>query len=151
MHIPMQVDYGVRALVDLATHQDEGSVRAAEIADRQGIPEPYLARLLHALHKNGVTTSQRGPQGGHSLAKKPSEIRMSMVMDYLGGTQTLVGCLDDSGSCNQSPSCGQWGLWKEVEEAIYKVLDQTSIADIVERTRGIGVHSKTEQIQRISS
>jgi len=149
MHIPIQVDYGVRALVDLATHQGEGSVRAAEIAGRQGIPEPYLARLLHALHKKGITTSQRGPQGGHSLAKNPSEIRMSMVMDYLGGTQALVSCLDDTGTCDQSPACGQRGIWKEVEEAIYKVLYQTSIADLVERSRDLSAYQNKSQLQGI--
>jgi Rrf2 family protein len=145
MHIPMQVDYGVRALVDLATHQGEGSVRAAEIAGRQGIPEPYLARVLHTLHKRGVTTSQRGPQGGHSLAKEPSQISMSMVMDYLGGPQTLVGCLDDSGTCDQSPACGQRGVWREVEEAIHSVLDRTTIADLVERSRVLTVSQKSER------
>ena len=49
MHVPVQVDYGVRALVDLAQHSDETVVRASEIARRQGIPEQYLARVLHSL------------------------------------------------------------------------------------------------------
>ena len=136
MHIPIQVDYGVRALVDLAEHQEEGSVHTAEIAGRKGIPEPYLARLLHTLQKSGFVKSQRGPKGGHSLARAPSEISMGMVMDYLGGTQTLVACLDDAGRCGQSPSCGQREVWRDVEEAIHKVLDATSIADLVRRMQG---------------
>ena len=135
MHIPMQVDYGVRALVDLAEHAQEGSVRAVEIARRQSIPEPYLARVLHTLHKHGFTGSQRGPTGGHSLAKKPSEITMGMVMDHLGGTQSLIGCLDDAGRCDQSGACGQREVWREVESAIQSVLDATTIADLVERMR----------------
>ena len=137
MHIPMQVDYGVRALVDLAKHRDQGSVRASEIAGRQHIPEPYLARVLHTLHKKGLTKSQRGPLGGHSLAMDPSEISMGMVMTHLGGPQTLVGCLDDAGRCDQSPACGQRGVWREVETAIHSVLDRTSIADLVERTQAL--------------
>ena len=133
MHIPMQVDYGVRALVDLASHQDESPVRAAEIAGRQSIPEPFLAQVMHALQKNGLTRSQRGPQGGHALAKDPSEISMGMVMTRLGGPTTIVGCLDDAGMCDQSPACGQRGVWRDVEVAIHSVLDAISIADLVER------------------
>jgi Rrf2 family protein len=133
----MQVDYGVRALVDLAQYGGEGPVRASEIAKRQSIPEPYLARVLHTLHKGGVTESQRGPQGGHSLAMKPSEVSMGMVMTFLGGPQTLVGCLDDTGRCDQSPVCGQRSVWREVEDAIWKVLDSTSISDLVERSRSL--------------
>ena len=137
MHIPIQVDYGVRALVHLASHPGDGSVRAAEIARRQGIPEPYLAQVLHTLQKRGVTKSQRGPHGGHSLAMDPSEITMGMVMDYLSRPLTLVGCLDDTGMCDQVPTCGQRGIWQDVEDAIYGVLNATSIANLVERGRSL--------------
>ena len=137
MHIPMQVDYGVRALVDLANHEGEGTVRATEIAKRQSIPEPYLAQVLHTLQKSGITKSQRGPLGGHALAMDPSEITMGMVMTHLGGPTTLVGCLDDSGRCDQSPACGQRSVWREVESAIQAVLDSKSIADIAERAQSL--------------
>jgi Rrf2 family protein len=135
MHIPMQVDYGVRALVDLAVHDGEGPVRASDIAGRQHIPEPYLARVLHALRRQGLTDSQRGPLGGHTLAVDPARISMGMVMRHLGGPKTLVSCLDDQGRCVQSGDCGQRSVWQEVEEAIQNVLDSTSIADLVERTQ----------------
>ncbi len=134
MHVPMQVDYGVRALVDLAAHGGDRSIRAADIARRQGIPELYLAQVLLSLQKRGVTKSQRGPQGGHSLAMDPADITMGTVMRHLGGSQPLVGCLDDSGSCDQSPACGQRSVWREVEQAIQTVLDATSIADLAQRT-----------------
>ena len=133
MHIPMQVDYGVRALVDLAAHAAQVSVRAAEIARRQSIPEPYLARVLHMLQRHGLTRSQRGPSGGHSLAMDASEITMGAVMRHLGGTQAIVGCLGSTGGCDQSPSCGQRSVWREVEKAIQTVLDATSIADLAGR------------------
>ncbi|MCH8108796.1 MAG: Rrf2 family transcriptional regulator, partial [Chloroflexi bacterium] len=80
MHIPIKVDYGVRALVDLAQYGEDGPVRASEIASRTAIPEPYLAQVLHALSKYQIIKSQRGPQGGHSLAMEPSDIRLSVVM-----------------------------------------------------------------------
>ena len=133
MHIPMQVDYGIRALVDLASRREEGPVRTSEIAGRQSIPEPYLAQVMHALQKNGLTRSQRGPLGGHALAKDPSEISMGMVMTRLGGPTTIVGCLDEAGRCDQSPACGQRGVWRDVEAAINGVLDAISIADLVAR------------------
>ena len=137
MHIPIQVDYGIRALVDLAEHEDEGPVRTTEIARRRTIPQPYLARLLHTMQRKGITKSQRGPQGGYSLAMAPSEITMGMVMTYLGGTMTLMGCLENSGICDQAPTCVQREVWREVEEAVQSVLDSTTIASLVERTSGI--------------
>ncbi len=135
MHIPIQVDYGVRALVDLAEHAGEGPVHTSDIARRKGIPEPYLARLLNILSKHGLVRSFRGPQGGHVLAMDPSEISMGMVMTYLGGSQTPVSCLDEFGVCGQFSSCAQREIWKVVEDAVRAILDATSIANLVERIR----------------
>ncbi len=133
MHVPVQVDYGIRALVDLAQHSDRSAVRASEIARRQGIPPQYLARVLHSLQRHGLTKAQRGPLGGHSLARRPSEITMGAVLACLGGTVSLVMCLDDAGSCEQSSCCGQQSVWREAEAAMWKVLNATTIADVVER------------------
>ncbi|MCI0778544.1 MAG: Rrf2 family transcriptional regulator, partial [Chloroflexi bacterium] len=64
MRIPMKVDYGVRALVDLAQYATPGRlIRTAEIASREAIPEPYLDQVLTTLNKFGFIRSRRGPQG----------------------------------------------------------------------------------------
>lgn len=133
MHIPIQVDYGVRALIDLTEHQGEGSIRAHDIAARKGIPEPYLVQVLHTLNKAGFVKSQRGPKGGHSLAKNADKISMSMVMSNLNTRQTLVGCLDDQAWCGQYSSCGQREIWREIQESIERILANTSIASLVDR------------------
>ena len=137
MHIPIKVDYGVRALVDIAQHSDGGPVRAAQIARRMAIPEPYLAQVLRALRKRDIVRSQRGPQGGHSLAMEPSEIRLSDVMECLAGAETLVACLNDAEICVHAPACAQREVWHDVSQAVYGILRSTSIADLVARTREI--------------
>ena len=134
MHIPIKVDYGVRALVDLAMHRREAPVRAREIAGRTMIPEPYLAQVLHALGKAGMVRSQRGPQGGHTLAVDASEIRLSMVMDCLGPPDNLVACLDDLMACVCVPSCAQREVWQEVEMAVHHILESRTIDDLVHRS-----------------
>ena len=61
MKIPMKVDYGVRALVELALRHGKGPVQTADIAKAQGIPEAYLDQLMTALHKYGYVVSRRAP------------------------------------------------------------------------------------------
>lgn len=133
MHVPIQVDYGIRALVDLAEHSGNAPTRAGDIASRQNIPEPFLARVLLALSKNGLIASTRGPQGGHRLAKKPQDISMGMVVELLGGTTPLVTCLDDLENCGIYASCTQREVWSVVDEATRSILDSTSIKDLVSR------------------
>ena len=137
MQIPMKVDYGVRALVDLAMQGCDSPVRASDIASRAMIPESYLAQVLHALGKAGIVKSQRGPQGGHTLALAPEDIRLSAVMTCLGTAENLVFCLDDSAACAHAPSCAQRELWNEVELAVYGILDSRTIAHLVDRSREI--------------
>jgi Rrf2 family protein len=154
MQIPIRVDYGVRALIDLALHTDDSPIRAAEIAQRAAIPEPYLAQVLHTLNKNGLIRSVRGPQGGHALALAPSEIPLSKVMACLGRIETMVGCLDDSKMCIHVPACAQREVWRTVDEAIFKILDSTTIADLVGRSRvieanGGGARPKREPIATV--
>ena len=80
MKIPMKVDYGVRALVELALHHGEGHIQTSVIAYKQGIPEAYLDQLMTSLNKFDFVASRRGPQGGHSLAMDPKDIDLNMVM-----------------------------------------------------------------------
>ena len=152
MHIPIKVDYGVRALVDLGLHRETEPIRASEIAKRTTIPEPYLAQVLHSFNKYGLVQSYRGPQGGHALAMEPSEIRLSMVMDCLGGAETLVGCLDNVNMCIHVPSCAQREVWRRVDQAVYNILDSTSISDLVARTRAIrSSHSRVIPVSKVEA
>ena len=137
MHIPVKVDYGVRALVDLAARDRAAPVRASEIAARTMIPEAYLAQVLHALGKAGMVKSQRGPQGGHALAADPNGITLSMVMECLGPGDNLVACLNDLSACVHSSCCAQREVWREVETAVERILQSHTIGDLAGRSRGM--------------
>lgn len=146
MHVPIKVDYGVRALVDLAMHGQNGPVRAADIARRTMIPAPFLAQVMHNLQRHNLVKSQRGPQGGHTLARDPHKVSLTAVMEALGGVDTSVGCLDDVGMCAHVPSCAQREIWREVDRAVFQIMSSTTVGQLVERTRQM----QTAQIKFIS-
>jgi Rrf2 family protein len=135
MKVPMKVDYGVRALVDLAQRYGGGSVQTVEIAERQSIPEPYLDQLLTTLSKFGFIRSRRGPQGGHVLAKAPNEISLGMVMAGLEGTAASLDCIDEPAECTLSSICAQRDVWRSVEDVVQSVLSSTTIADLANRQK----------------
>ena len=138
MHVPIKVDYAVRALVDISMNVPTGGfVRAADTAERTSIPKAYLAQVLHSLRKAGFITSTRGPNGGHALALEASSIKLSQIMALLDTSDSLVQCLGDSQSCCQLPSCAQRYVWQNVEQAVYGVLDAVSIADLSRQTLSI--------------
>ena len=137
MRIPMKVDYGVRALVELALHYGEGPVQTAEIAYKQGIPEAYLDQLMTTLHKFGLVSSRRGPQGGHRLASDPADINLAIVMRTLDGNASPLDCLINPDDCVFSESCAQQEVWKSVEDAIQQLLSNITLAELAQRQRDL--------------
>ncbi len=133
MKIPMRVDYGVRALVELALHYGDGPVQTAEIAAKQGIPVAYLDQLMASLNKFGFVVSRRGPRGGHMLAMPPRDINLSMVMSRLDANSSPLDCLVNPHDCMLSETCAQQEVWKSVEDAILDLLSNISLADLAER------------------
>jgi Rrf2 family protein len=129
----MKVDYGVRALVELAMHYGDGQVQTAEIASKQGIPEAYLEQLMTTLHKFGFVSSRRGPQGGHMLAMNPADISLSMIMNTLEGNNAPLECFTDPNDCMFSDGCAQREIWKSVDDAIQSLLGNTTLADLTQR------------------
>ena len=116
-------------------------MQAAQIAARQGIPEPYLDQLMAILSKSGFVRSRRGPQGGHMLAKLPDDITLNMVMDTLEGTAAPLDCLDTPSECTLSDTCAQRDVWHSVEEAVQSILSATTISDLAHRQQQLSSRS----------
>ena len=141
MKIPMKVDYGVRALVELAQHHGEGHMQTSAIAYKQGIPEAYLDQLMTSLNKFGFVTSRRGPQGGHALAMDPKDIDLNMVMQSLDSSNSPLDCLINPHECALSHTCAQQEVWKTVEATIRDVLSNITVADLAERQTSLAGQS----------
>ncbi len=135
MKIPMKVDYGVRALVELAMHYGEGQVQTSEIASKQGIPESYLVQLMTTLNRCGFVQSRRGPQGGHMLAMDPSAVNLHMIMSTLDGNNSPLDCITYPTDCIFADSCAQQEIWKSVEEAIESVLTNITLEHLAQRQK----------------
>ncbi len=140
MRIPMKVDYGVRALAELAAHYGNGPVQTSEIAARQGIPEPYLVQLLTMLNRYGFVQSRRGPQGGHMLAKHPADINLGMIMRTLDGNASPLDCFTYPSDCKFGDCCAQQEIWKSVEEAVQEVLSNITLEHLAQRQAYLSTH-----------
>lgn len=152
MRIPMRVDYGVRALVELAMRYGDGPVQTSAIAYRQGIPESYLERLMSALNKSGFVHSRRGPQGGHLLARPPQHVNLYEIMQELDGNSSPLDCLTLPTDCMFADCCAQKEIWQTVEDSIHKVLEGTTLAHLAERQCALseGANIRADEWQPIA-
>ena len=125
---------GTRILMDLARVQNEGPVQVGEISRRQNISVKYVEQIIRPLKQAELIKSVRGPKGGHLLAKKPEEITLGQIVRLLESASDLVECVGDPKVCTISADCRVRLAWKDANEALYKSLDATTIADLIKGT-----------------
>lgn len=90
MKVSTKGRYGLRALVDLTVNSTESHVSLVSIAQRQKISLNYLEQVFATLRKAKIVKSIKGAQGGYSLAKPASQIKVADVLDVLEGEFCIV-------------------------------------------------------------
>ena len=135
MRISCKVEYGIRALLDLALHGQSGPSLSRETAQRQSIPETYLNQLLLQLRRGGLITSARGPRGGHMLARAPETITVLEIMEALEGPLVVVAEIntDIKSSTPSETDALLSDLWDELRRIMHAHLSSTTLQDLVER------------------
>lgn len=121
--------YGLRFLIDLAQRGAEGPIDLGSIAERQGIPETYLAKLVVPLRNAGIIRSARGAKGGYELARSPSSIDVMEVVEVLEGRASLLECTDRPELCARSADCPTLPVWIGLEKAVRDYLTRVSVSD----------------------
>lgn len=137
MKISTKGRYALRLMLDLALEENQ-IVKLKDVAKRQDISIKYLEQIISVLQKCGYVKSLRGPGGGYTLAKRPKDYTAGMILRQIEGSLAPVSCLDDSeNSCNRSGTCATLRLWQMLYDAINEVVDQVTLADMVEWEREI--------------
>ena len=131
--------YGLRAVLDLALHNDESVVSLSAIAERQDISISYLEQLIAKLKKAGIVNSIRGAQGGYILSKPASEISVGEILRALEGNLDPIKCSELSGEkgCSGADSCVTKFVWKRISDSINDTVNKMMLSELVEESRRI--------------
>jgi Rrf2 family transcriptional regulator, cysteine metabolism repressor len=133
MRVSTKFRYGLRAMLDIAENETNGSVLVRSIAQRQGISKKYLDNLLVALKNAGLLRSVRGAKGGYSLAKTASQITIADIAEALEGPPNLIDCVVDPSLCPRAETCPTNEFWKEMSESLRHFMAKTTLEDLVMR------------------
>ena len=132
-------DYACRALLSLALHaDDDGPTSVRDIAERTGLPQPYLEQILLALKGAGLVRSKRGVGGGYVLARAPSDIKLSEIVSAVDGPITLgdFGQPHQDGACDHEGQCVLIAVWNRAGEHMRHHLDGYTLASVAEMAQG---------------
>lgn len=141
--ITMKTKYALKALCRLALSQTGEPVLIADIAEAEHIPRKFLELILAELKQHGILQSRKGRGGGYLLAKNPDTITVAAVLRVLDGPIAPVPCLSRTAyqrcaECADEASCGVRLILKDAHAASLQVLENTTLADMVERVGAAG-------------
>ena len=132
-------DYASRALLSLALRADEnGPTSVRDIAERTGLPQPYLEQILLALKGAGLVRSKRGVGGGYVLARPAERITLAEIVAAVDGPIVAgdFGEPHKDGACDHEGQCVLLGVWADVGNHMREHLASFTLADMVVQARG---------------
>lgn len=136
--ITMKTKYALKALAYLANAPPDEPVLIAEIAEKEDIPRKFLELILAELKQQGFVQSRKGRSGGYFLATSPDKIALAGVLRVLDGPIAPVPCLSRTNyrhcdGCRDEATCGVRLVLQDLYEASVKILESTTLADLIER------------------
>lgn len=138
MRISKRGEYGLRAMIDMATWKsDNGVVQIKEIAEREQIPSKFLEQILLTLKNAGLLHSKMGIGGGYYLARPADQITLGHIIRTLDGPLAPIRCVSQMAyepcGCPDEQYCGLRLVMGDVRNAIASILDHTTLADVASR------------------
>ena len=126
MRLSLQVQYAICGIFDLAYNAEGVPIQIRVICARQEIPARYLEQIFQRLRRAHLVTSKRGPGGGYTLARPPSQITLRAVVEAVEGplSEALrMGSPGEGASDGFRPDF----LWGDLAQRFGHALDETTL------------------------
>ena len=138
--ISKKTKYAFKALIHLTETFNGPPVLIADLAKAGDIPKKFLEFILLSLRKGGLLVSKVGKGGGYSLAQPPHAITIGAIIRILEGDLSPVQCLSTTNyarceECGDEETCGIRLTMADVNVALATVLDNLTLADMIERSK----------------
>ena len=130
LRLSKKADYGLIALMHLASKEAGRSASAKEIADAYRLPLPLLAKVLQKLTREGFLAAAYGTNGGYKLARDAGRISALEVIRAIDGPVFLTSCSSLEHDCHQTARCTARRPLEKIREDILRLLDGITISEM---------------------
>jgi Rrf2 family protein len=150
MKISQKGLYALQAMMTLARQYQNGTLKIWEIAADSDLPGKFLELILVELRNARLVESVRGAKGGYKLRRAPSEIRLSEIIRLIDGPLAPFGNAEELRNLilRDAHHRGLYQAFLEVRDAAASILENTTLADIVERSKSHTVPTKKTRARR---
>ncbi|MGL4343831.1 MAG: RrF2 family transcriptional regulator [Cellulosilyticaceae bacterium] len=131
MKISTKGRYGLRTLIDLATHDEEAPISLAVVANRQGISINYLEQVIAILKRAKLVKSIKGASGGYKLACDPAAISLKQIITVLEGEITIIEYEETLEAESPLQKCVRENIWEAIDLRVDSVLEGLTLGDMM--------------------
>lgn len=121
--------YCLRALAVLAGLAPGESLNAQALAERTGVPQQYLSKVMRKLVLARLVRSQRGHGGGFQLMRAPGAIRVSDALAAVD-LQLDGGCAFGFAKCDPANPCALHPLWSRLNDSLASWTESSTFAEL---------------------
>ena len=129
MQLTSFTDYGLRALIFLASLPEGKMTSISEVTDTYGVSRNHMVKVINQLSRNGYVAAVRGKNGGIRLGKPASDIVIGQVVRDMEPLQ-LVNCSAEF--CHITSACRLKRALYDAVQCFLRELDNYTLADLVE-------------------
>ncbi len=134
----------------LGRNYGKDPMQIVKIADEERIPKKFLEQILLEMRNAGMLYSKKGAGGGYSLNKSPEDIYLSQVMRLIDGPIALLPCVSlnfyrSCDECMEERVCGIRDTFTDVRNAMLQILNDTSIAALINKEKELDLHVPEEK------
>ncbi len=130
MQVSRTLDYAVRSLIYMGNHEVP-RMSMKEISEAQHIPQNYLAKIMRRMVERGLIRSMVGPEGGYFLRRDPKDINLREIYEAVEGEIRVIDCMDQDEVCALYENCTQLPVWDKLQVSMIKLLEKTSLEDLL--------------------
>ena len=132
MHLRLETEYGLKAVIYLAQQPPAAVISVNQIAEARGLPVAYLAKTFQKLKRHGLLQSHRGRLRGYRLARDASEIKLRELLEAMEGQDLFERCIFWGRRCGERNPCLLHAGWRDTKPSLTDFLETTSLTSLAQ-------------------
>lgn len=130
MKLTTYTDFGLRAMMYLATLPAGELTSVAHVSALYGVSRNHMVKVVNQLARLGYIHAVRGKNGGIRLAKPAEQINVGQVIRALEHNLNGIDC--GSPACHLVTVCRLKDALKLAMDAFLRVMESYTLADLVD-------------------
>lgn len=126
-------EYAIQSIIYLAAQPSGVPVLQRDISKALDIPPHFLGKILQALTRHEIVSSQKGKSGGFLLNRPHEEISLMSVVRITDGDLFLDKCIIGFPGCDDDKPCPLHAEWSATKQTIIQMLEDRNVSEMSEQ------------------